>query len=330
MKRRSIVSAAVGVTLGAAVPAFGQAKRVQRIGLLPDFGTGYRKALAEVFSESGWTEGTDYLFINSGLQGGMAQTAAAAEILLASKADLVLVVGTDNALRVQKLTLTVPVVMVVSGYPVEAGVANSLARPGRNVTGNTAYAGVGIWGKLLQLLQDAKPGIKRMGVFWTYVPPAFPIEEIEPCYQEFRQAAAKLGCALKIVEVSAPAQTGAALAKLEAEQPEGLVITSSSEFWSERQRIMQFALQRRLPTIVDTRWAAMEPYPLMCYGHLFSLQMRQAAQYVIRILKDGAKPGDLPIQLPARFELVLNLKTARAIGLTVPRALLLQATEVIE
>ena len=330
MKRRSIISAAGGVTLGAAVPAFGQAKRVQRIGLLPDFGNGYHKALAEVFSESGWTEGTDYVFINSGLQGGMAQTAAAAESLLASKADLVLVVATDNAVRMQKLTLTVPVVMVASGYPVEAGVANSLARPGRNVTGNTAYAGVGIWGKLLQLLQDAKPGIKRMGVFWTYVPPAFPIEEIEPCYQEFRQAAATLGCALNIVEASAPAQTGAALAKIEAEQPDGLVVTSGSEFLGARQGIIQFALQRLVPTIVDTRWSAMEPYPLMCYGQLFSWQMRQAAQYVIRILKDGAKPGDLPIQLPARLELVLNLETARAIGLTVPRVLVVQATEVIE
>ena len=330
MRRRALVSAAGGVTLGSAVPAFGQAKRVQRIGLLPDFGTGYHKALSEVFSESGWTEETDYVFINSGLQGGMAQTAAAAEILLASKADLVLVTGTNNAVRVQKLTLTVPVVMLVSEYPVEAGLANSLARPGRNVTGNTAYAGVGIWGKLLQLLLDAKPGIKRMGVFWTYVPPAFPIEEIGPCYQEFRQAAATLGCALNIVETAALAQKGAALARIEAEQPEGLVVTSNSVFLGDRQGIMQFALQRRLPTIADVRLPAMEPYPLMCYGPLIAPLIRQEAQYVIRILKDGAKPGDLPIQLPARFELMLNLKTARAISLTVPRALLLRADEVIE
>lgn len=105
------------------------------------------------------------------------------------------------AIAAQRLSSTIPIVMWASGYPVEAGVAKSLARPGRNVTGNSIYAGPGVWGKLLQLLRDVKPAVKRIGVLWDYVPPLNPREGVEPCYLELRDAARSLGLTVSIVEI---------------------------------------------------------------------------------------------------------------------------------
>lgn len=270
-------------------------------------------------------------FVQSRATYGDLPTVAGAQQLLEQKVDLVMVASTAHAVAAHRATPRVPIVMWASGYPVEAGLAAGLARPGKNVTGMTVYAGTGIWGKLIELLRASKPGIKRIGVAWGYVPPAFPREEIEPCYRELRQAASTLGLALHIEEIAKPDAVPAGLAAIEAAGSEALIIAAGPGFYAERHRVMRFAMAKRLPTMADYRWPDdVAPRPLLTYGVLFPALMRQAAAYVERILQGGAKPGALPIQQPTTFEFVVNLRTAKAIGITIPQSMLIRADEVIQ
>jgi len=220
--------------------------------------------------------------------------------------------------------------MWISGFPVEGGVATSLARPGKNVTGMTIYAGAEVFGKLVQLLHDTKPGIKRIGVLFTYVPPFHPPAESIAAIRAMRDVGRALGIDLRIIEIAKSEQTADALATVVTERIEALLLTSGASTASRRQEIMRFAVEKRLPTISDVRWTNIEPLPLLSYGFIPSALMREAAAYVERILWEGVKPGDLPIQLPARVELIVNLKTAKAIGVTVPPSILQRADQVIE
>lgn len=207
--------------------------------------------------------------------------------------------------------------MMTSGYPVEAGLADSLAKPGRNVTGNTMYAETGVWGKLLQMLREAKPDIKRVGILWTYVVPAFPKAEIEPGFAELKSAALALDLELHIVQVANSDQVPAVLAEIDEWKPDGLLLTSflTSKAMSV---VTQFAIDKRLPTITDFDWMRRtSPHPLLCYGPLYRELVQSAAVLTDKILR-GSNPGDLPIQRPRRFELLVSLKTAQAIGLDLP------------
>ncbi len=246
------------------------------------------------------------------------------------KPDLIFTNNLGYAIAAHKLTKTIPIVMWVSGFPVEGGVAMSLARPGKNVTGLTIYAGAEVFGKLVQLLREAKPRVKRIGALCTYLPPFHPPEEAEPILREIRDAGRSLGIDVRIFEIAKPEEATDALAAVVAERMEALVLTSGVSTASRRQEIMQFAVEKRLPTITDIRWVGVEPQPLLSYGAVPSLLIRQATAYVERILWGGAKPGDLPIQLPSKFELVVNLKTAKAIGITIPQSILIRADEVIQ
>jgi putative ABC transport system substrate-binding protein len=171
-------------------------------------------------------------------------------VLRGFKPDLIVTQTTAHALAMQRATGSIPIVMLYSGYPVEAGAADSLAKPGRNVTGNTIYAETGVWGKMLQLLQEAKPDIKRVGILWTYVIPAFPKEEIEPGYAELNSAARSLNLELHLVEVANSDQVQAALAEIDEGKPGGLLLTS---FFTRKAMsvVTQFAVDKGLPTIVD-------------------------------------------------------------------------------
>lgn len=238
--------------------------------------------------------------------------------------------GTARAIAAHRLTSTIPIVMWTSGYPVEAGLAESLTRPGKNVTGNSIYAGQAMWGKMVELLCEAQPAIERIGVLWGYAGPAFSREEVEPALQELRRAAAARGRSVRIVEYIGPERAFAAAARLSEEGAQALVIAGRASMGNERPRVMRFMIEKRLPTIVDTQWPATDdPYPLMAYGGRFDVLMRQVAFYVDRIRR-GTKPGDLPIQLPAKFELVISQKTGKAIGLALPRTFQLWADRVID
>jgi putative ABC transport system substrate-binding protein len=234
------------------------------------------------------------------------------------------------AIAAHEATKTIPIVMWVSGFPVEGGVAESLTKPGKNVTGLTIYAGGEVFGKLVQLVHQAKPAVKRIGAFMSYIPPFHPQPEADVIAHGMRSVAAPLGVDLRIFEIAKPEHVDDAFAWVTAQRIEALVLTSDPPLLRRASDITRFAIAKRLPTIADAAWPFVVPPPLLWYAASFDALTRQVAPYVTRILWEGAKPGDLPIQLPARFEFVVNLKIAKAIGLTVPPSLLVRADQVME
>ena len=278
----------------------------------------------------GWTEGRDFTILQSGIEVGIRNSFdEAAREVVAKKPDLIVTSSTAYAVAAQRATKSIPIVMLTSGYPVEAGVADSLAKPGRNVTGNTIYAEMVYLGKLLQLLREAKPDIKRVGVLWTYVQPAFLKEEIEPGYAELNNAARALDLDVHVVDVANSDQIQTALAEIEKFKPQGLLLTIflASKALS---LVTQYAVEKRLPTIADFDVTArVSPHPLMCYGAIYRELTQSAAASIDKILR-GSSPADLPIQRPRRFELVVSHITAKAIGLDLPPTIIAQADRLIE
>ena len=334
MRRREFIGL-VG-SAAAAWPMLAQAqntnKAPRRIAFFPDLNPVALEYWQADMRVLGWINGQDFIILPSGIEYGSRNPSNEdAQRVVANKPDLIFTVATNYALAAQRATGSIPIVMLTSGYPVEAGVADSLAKPGRNVTGNAIYTETGVWGKMLQLLREAKPDIKRVAALWSYVIPAFPKEEIEPAYAELNSAARSLNLELHIVEVANSDQPQAALAEIDEWKPGGLLLTS---FFSEKARavVMQFAVGKGLPTIVDvdvwTRIAA-PLYPLLFYGPINRELVQNAVASVDKILR-GSSPGDLPIQRPRRFELIVNLKTAKAIGLDLPPVLVARADRVIE
>lgn len=334
MNRREALAAILGAAAmpGAALAQAPARKTPFRIGLIPEFDDipNFRSDLSALLQQMGWREGADFDFIVTGAKYHTHEIEAAAARMVREKPDLILVVATSYAAALHRRTHTIPIVMIASGYPVEAGIARSLARPGKNVTGTTIYAGTGVWAKYLELLRAAKPGLARVGMLMSYTPPGHKREEIEPVYREVAQGAESLGLQLHIVEVPSPDRAAAAMAEIETRKPEALLLTSGQGMWTVRQALSAFAVRLRLPAISDFWWVGIEPQPLLIYAPEVVALWRSALPYTARILRDGARPGDLPIQQPAKFELAVNLKTARAIGLSVPNSLLVRADRVIQ
>lgn len=300
-----------------------------RIGFLFPRDDAMRDVFVAAMKEHGWLEQRDFVIIQSPHAAGPAHVEQAKQ-LVSQRPAVIVTLGTSRALAAHRATRTIPIVMWTSGYPVEAGVAESLARPGKNVTGNSIYAGEAMWGKMVQLLCEAQPAAKKIGVLWGYAGAAFSREEVEPALRELRAAASTLGRELQIIEYVGPDNAYKAAARLCDEGAHALAIAGRASMGKHRDRVMGLMIEKRIPTIVDTQWPLTDdPYPLMAYGGRFDVLMRQAASYVDRILR-GAKPGELPIQLPAKFELVMSLRTANAIGLALPAAFRLRADRVIE
>jgi ABC-type uncharacterized transport system substrate-binding protein len=332
MKRRDLIALFAGAAFATPFVAHAQNtnKAPKRIAFFPDLhpvALEYWQADMRVL---GWIEGQDFIVLPSGIEAGSRNPSSEdAQRVVANKPDLIFTASTNYALAAQRATGSIPIVMLTSGYPVEAGVVDSLAKPGRNVTGNTTYAEMGVWGKLLQLLREAKPDIKRVGILWTYVIPAFPKEEIELGFAELNSAARSLNLELHIVDVANSDQVQAALAEIDEWNPGGLLLTSRFSI-TARSVVGQFAVDKGLPTIADFDWTRLaQPYPLLSYGPVYRELMQTAVASVDKILR-GSRPGDLPIQRPSRFELVVSLKTAKAIGLDLPLSLLARADRVIE
>lgn len=305
-----------------------------RIGLVPDFSPVWWESMLQIFTqglaEQGHVQGRDYVLIRSGVFYGPNEHDAIARVL-EGKPDLILATNLGYVVALRKLTTTIPIVMWVSGFPVEGGVAETLTRPGGNVTGLTAYASGEVFSKLVQLVYAAKPTIKRIGVLMTYVPPFHPRAESDIVIRGMRNAAQSLGVDLRFFDVAKADEVDNALNAIVRQRIEALVLTTAPTISARRHEIMLFAVGRRLPTITDAGWeSAGDPQPMMDYEPDFSALMKQAVPYVHKILWQGAAAGELPIQLPTRFNFRINLKSARAIGLTVPRSLLLSADEVVE
>jgi len=233
--------------------------------------------------------------------------------------------GTLGALAAKQATTNVPIVFGAVGDPVAEGLVTSLARPGGNVTGlsNVTNDLVGKW---LDLLKQVVPGVSHAAILWK--PDSMPESAREVRMKEAEGSARALGLQLQVVEARGPADFDRAFSELSAKGASALLVLNTPVFDMERQRIVDLAAKNRLPTVYTIR-SYVDGGGLMSYGPNVADLNRRAASYVDKILK-GAKPADLPVEQPTKFELFINLKTAKVLGVTVPNTLLAQADDVIE
>jgi len=303
------------------IVAAGQS-RVSHVGVLEKPGQPLWKVFTEALRERGWIEGQNIVFDIRSIDGHPERFPALAAELVALWPDLIVAGGGTQATRpLHALTASIPIVFRGVYDPVAAGFVASLARPGGNLTGLT-FNGI-VSGKYLQLLQEVRPGITRIGLLWTPDNEGSAGDEAEMV-----ATAPSLGIALEPVAVNAAEDVEPAFAAIVRSGAQALVVHPTPILTAQRQRIIAFALEQRLPTISAVTWMTRG-------GLLMSLapdeiyNWRRVADYVDQILK-GAKPADLPVEQPSRFQFVINLKTAKAIGLTLPQSLFARADEVIE
>src|SRR5262249_35170060 len=245
-----------------------------------------------------------------------------AAALVQSKPEVILTVGTAPALAAKDATTTIPIVMMGVGDPVASGLVASLAHPGGNVTG-LSVLDPALVGKELEFLKDLLPTVSQVAVLWNPANPAH-----ARLVQEVDEVAQRLGVQLHRVEARGPEVFDSAFAAMTRAHAGALLVLADGVFFGHRRRLIELAATSRLPTMHNIR-QFVEVGGLIAYGPSLSDLFRRAATYVDKIVK-GAKPGDLPVEQPVKFELVINLKTAQALGLTMPPSLLLLADEVIQ
>jgi putative tryptophan/tyrosine transport system substrate-binding protein len=272
--------------------------------------------------ELGYVEGTDVDFEYRYADGDYARFPALAEELVRFKPDVIVASNPASTLAVKRATATIPIVAVTLTDPVGLGLAASYARPGGQVTGILSNLD-SLPGKLLEILREVVPGAVRIGVLINMNDPSDTAQ-----WRDAEAAAAALPVKLVPVEVRAAADIDAAFQLLQREHVDAVSVLRDGMFLNERQRIAALAAAARLPAVYSFR-EHVEAGGLICYGVNLRENWRRTAYYVDRILK-GAKPGDLPIELPNKMELVINRKTAKALGLTVSQTLLATADELIE
>lgn len=242
--------------------------------------------------------------------------------LVALTPDVIVASGTQAVRAAKQATAAIPIVMTTSSYPDKIGLVESLSRPGGNITG-LSNVGPELSGKKLELLKEIAPKTSRVAVLWN------PASEVEPLtVRELLSAAPAVAVEIQSVEVRNPDAFSEAFATVSSRRVDALLALGNPINFRGRQLIADFALKKRLPSIHDER-LFVEAGGLMSYAPSFTDSFRRAATYVDKILK-GAKPADLPVEQPTKFELVINLKTAKQLGLTIPQTLLLRADQVIE
>ena len=326
ISRRAFIGGLAGGLLAAPLAVEAQpAAKVPRVGLL---GLGSAEssplfeALRQGLRERGWVEGHNIAFEDRTTVGHYSRLPDVAAELVRLRVDVIVTLGTTPALAARKAAGTIPIVTTAGSDPVEMGLATSLARPGGNVTGLTS-SGRELVGKRIELLKEALPRLSRIAVLWN------PESRTQPLSLRDAEAAAKsLGLQIRPAEVRGPEDLEKAFASIAHERPEALALLASNMFRAHRVRIVELAARHRLPATFSDR-GFVEAGGLMSYGPDEKAIFRQLANYVDRILK-GAKPGDLPIEQPTKFELVINMKTAKALGLTIPHSLLQRADQIIQ
>jgi ABC-type uncharacterized transport system substrate-binding protein len=328
MKRREFIT-----LLGGAAAAWPLAARAQqsvakvpRIGFLGNSTAELEANLIGPFRDGlralGYEEGRNIVIEYRWAEGKYERFPALTAELIALKVDAIVTAGTPASLAVKNATTTIPLVMVAVGDPVATGLVASLARPGGNITGLTSISSE-MEGKRLELLREVVPKVSHIAVLWNAASPIQVIEE-----GEVRAAARVLGIRMLSLGVRTREEIDDALATIIRERPDALLVLADRLFLHHRTRIMDFAAQERLPGVHAYR-ELVEAGGLMSYGPSYADMHRRAAAYVDKILK-GAKPADLPVERPVKFELVVNLKAATELGLDVPPTLLGRADEVIE
>jgi len=304
-----------------------QAGKVYRIGLLdysaPDPARqAWWNAFRQQMRDLGYVEGQNVTFEPRWAQGDDERLPKLAAELVGLKVDLIVTGGQNAALAAKRATVTIPIVTATGTDPVALGLAASLRQPGGNVTGVTSISSE-LAGKRLELLRIVAPRASPIAILWDERNPASRLS-----VNGTEVAAKPAGLTIHSVPVHSPAEIEAAFATLVRNRAGALIIVPSPAIFSHRKRLFELAMKHRLPTVVGSR-EYVEAGGLASYGPDYPDQFRHAAVYVDKILK-GAKPGDLPIEQPTKFELVINLKTAKALGLTIPPSLLARADEVIQ
>ena len=326
MNRRAFIGTLTGGLLAAppAAPAQ-QASKVWRIGYLsngnPTTSAHTRDAFRQGLRDLGWVEGQNITIEYRWADGDLQRLPALAAELLRAPVDLMLVAGGAAVRGARQATRTVPIVSAITGDPVVAGFGASLARPGGNVTG-LAVQFEDLAGKQLQILKETVPKAMRIVILHHAVPPNRLVLEAA------QSAARTLQLKGRVVEVRDVSDLPGAFQTAERERADAMYVLPSPTFSRYRARLAELAVKHRLPGIYEDD-VYVEAGGLMSYGPDFPDLYRRSASYVDRIFK-GAKPGDLPFEQPQKFELVINLKTAKALGLTIPSSLLQRADQVIE
>ena len=317
----------LALTMCGAVVDAQQPKKVPRIGYLSGLDAARESSRAEPIRqglrELGYLEGQNIAIEYRYAEGKRDLFPQLAAAMVRSNVDIIVASGGDTLIRAAKnATKTIPIVMSGGSDPVEAGLVESLARPGGNVTGVTLLTRE-LGGKRLELFKEAVPKVVRVAVLYDPAAPASvrDVKEVLPV------AARALRLTIQPWEVRAADDFEKVFAALSKQRPDGLYAPSSNLTYVNEKRIVGFALKSRLP-LVYTRREAVDTGGLMSYGADIADSYRRVAYYVDRILK-GAKPADLPVEQPTKFELVINLKTAKQIGLTIPQSLLYRADKVI-
>ena len=320
MRLIGLVILASSLTLASAAGEAQPSTTIPRIGLLAD-STSW-EPLRLGLRDLGYVEGKSFALEERSSQGRNERFSALASELVRLNVNIIVTWGTPATLAAKQATPTIPIVMASTGDPVRSGLVSSLAHPGGNVTGLTVL-GPDLAAKRLELLKEAVPTMTGVAVLWN---PANPDQKSS--LNEVQAGARVLGVTLHSVEARSREELERSLAAMKQNRPSALLMTADAVHQRYIGRIVAFALENRLPAMYQLK-EAVDRGGLMSYGASLPDLGRRAATYVDKILK-GAKPGDLPVEQPTKFELVINLKTTRALGLSIPPLLLGRADQVIE
>ena len=328
MDRRAFIGTVAGALLAAPLVAEAQpAGKVWRIGLLSyaasDSGGAARwKAFREQLHESGYVEGQNVFFEFRWGDAQVGRLRGLAAELIDAKVDILVTASSEAALAAKQATRSIPIVTATGGDPVKLGVVASLARPGGNVTGVFSLSN-DLAGKRLEFLKQLIPRVARVAFLRESDNRASALN-----LRDAESAARPLGLVVQSVGVRGPKELDAAFVAMKRARADAVIVSEATAFFPDRQRITDLALSHRLPMMAPAREYA-EAGALISYGTDYLDLFRRAAMYVDKILK-GAKHADLPIEQPTKFELVINLKTAKVLGLTIPQSLLQRADQVME
>ena len=327
MDRRAFLGALAGGLLAAPLAAQAQpASSVRRIGFLsgssPEAARGFVEEFRRGLRQRGYVEGQNIDVEYRWADGKADRLPGLVADLISLRVELIVAVASPAAGAAHQATRTIPIVMVAVGNPVELGLAASLARPGGNVTGFTSY-GPDLTAKQLDLLREAVPGMTRLAVLWTSANPLHP-----GTVRDLEELTRSRGIQVQSLKIVSPDEIEGAFRAAATGRAAAVWVVGDPMFSVHRARLAKLAMDARLPTSFFWR-GFVEAGGLMAYAPDFNHMYRQAATHVDKILK-GAKPAELPIEEPTKFELVINLKTAKALGLTIPPSLLQRADQVIE
>lgn len=272
--------------------------------------------------ELGWVEGRNLVIDYRWAEGNVEKLPELAAELVRQNVEVIVAPAGSAALAAKRATSTIPIVMIFSSDPVELGLVSSLSRPGANVTGTTLTPGPEIFGKQLQILKEAIPRATRVAILTNPADSSFPLQT-----REVEATARSLSIRLQHVQAKGPEQFESAFAAMARERADALVVGGTSTFLAHRAALAELAVKARLPTMHSFR-ESVEAGGLMAYSINMADFVGRSATYVDRILK-GAKPADLPVEQPTKFELMINLRTAKALGLVIPQSVLGRADQVI-